>query len=164
MREHFGVLVGYIPLVGQIVEFFHWAIITVIHISTSYPNVQAAFRLLSFAATLLTRQSLPTPTIVMFSRSAVSARFIYRAAVRTNIQTLLTRISTLVPQILRVIWGRDHKHISWFLYTFNPLKFKLILLPLISIRRALTARAGFAGVRGKAGEVRGRNWFVPVDV
>ena len=103
MREHFGVLVGYIPLVGQIVEFFHWAIITVIHISTSYPNVQAAFRLLSFAATLLTRQSLPTPTIVMFSRSAVSARFIYRAAVRTNIQTLLTRISTLVPQILRVI-------------------------------------------------------------
>ena len=56
---------GHILLADQIVEFLHRAIATVRYISTSLTHVKALVRRMSFADTLLARQSLPVPMIVM---------------------------------------------------------------------------------------------------
>ena len=96
-------LAGHIPLADQIVEFFHGALATVMYISTSCTHMQALVRRMSFAATLLAHQYLPAPTIVMPFRSAVRACFIHHDAIRNAFQTLLTRIRTLISQIINAI-------------------------------------------------------------
>ena len=63
-------------LVYLIVEFFNEAFTTIMYLSTSCTHVQALVGRMSFAVILLALISLPTPTIVMLSRSAVGAIFL----------------------------------------------------------------------------------------
>ena len=62
----------HIPLADQVVEFFHWAFANVMNLSESTTNVKTLVRGMSFTAALLTRQSLPTSTIVMLGRSTMA--------------------------------------------------------------------------------------------
>ena len=78
-------LAGHILLVDQIVEFLHRAFSTVMYFSTSCTHVQTLVRRMSFAATLLARQSLPEPTIVIPFRTTVGARFFHREVIRTSL-------------------------------------------------------------------------------
>ena len=90
-------------LADQIVKLLHGALASVMYLSTSSTHVQALFRWMSFAVTLLAHPSLLPPKIDMPVRSAVGARFNHHEAMRTDFHTLLTQIRTLISQILHAI-------------------------------------------------------------
>ena len=94
----------------------------------------------------------------------MGARFIHRDAIRTTLQTLLTRIGTLIAQLLCAIGGRGQFFLCGSPSPSDRLKSESDPLFPIYRRRTLTARAGFAGVGKKASAGCGRNLFDPVDV
>ena len=62
----------HIPLADQVVELLHRAFANVMNLSASTTNVKTLVRGMSLTTALLTRQSLPTSTIVMLGLSTMA--------------------------------------------------------------------------------------------
>ena len=86
----------HVPLADQVVEFFNGALAIPMHLPTSFTHIETLVRRVSLATALLARQSLPSSTIVVSLRSAMSAGFLKRDAVRTIFLTILVGCSTLI--------------------------------------------------------------------
>ena len=59
----------------RIEKFFHGAFATLVYLSTCCTHEEVFFRRMSFATTLLARQSLPAPSIIVSNISTMGTRF-----------------------------------------------------------------------------------------
>ena len=89
----------HVPLSDQIEEFFHGALTTLVYLPAGCTHKETFVRRVSLAPTLLARQSLPTPSIIVSGRSTMGA--LLRSS--TLIASLsFTRV--LLPGAMILVW------------------------------------------------------------
>ena len=145
-RKHPRMLTRHVPLPDQVVEFLHGAFATVIYPSTHCTHMQALVQRMSSVATLLACPSFPARIIVMPLRSAVEhALFSVMKSAPPSIR-FSPGSAPWYPKSFSQSEVATKNTFRGYSSPFDPPRSESDPLSSISTRRALTARAGFAGI------------------
>ena len=110
----------YVPLVDEVVKLLHGAVL--MNLPTGGTHMQAFFRGMFFATTLLTGQSFPTSAIIMPLRAAVRAGFRKPDAIAVIVPVCIPQSVSLLSRICDLIGSGRHTDLAEKLFFIRSVR------------------------------------------